>query len=105
MNSMNTHDQIIERLQQSVDRPSIYKHFHFTMEDLQDNPDRLKEIADYLKKYTGNYEDFRIHTWVDSETFRPMIMLELILNEEWRKHMKPLSGLILKYYQQTTKKD
>jgi len=102
---MNTHNQIIERLQQSVDRPSIYKHFHFTLEDMQDNPDRLMEIADYLEKYKGNYENFRIHTWVDSDTLRPIIMIELTLNEELRKHMKPISGLILRYYEKTIKKD
>ena len=81
---MEIYNQLIDRLQQSVDRPSIYKFFQFTMEDLQDYPDRLQEIAVFLERHTGNYEDFRIHTWVDSETFKPMIMLQLYPNKEYR---------------------
>lgn len=103
---MEIYNQLIDRLQQSVDRPSIYKFFQFTMEDLQDYPDRLQEIAVFLERHTGNYEDFRIHTWVDSETFKPMIMLQLYPNKEYRAMMKtPISTRIQEYYKQQNKKD
>lgn len=103
---MEIYNQLIDRLQQSVDRPSVYKFFQFTMEDLQDYPDRLQEIAVFLERHTGNYEDFRIHTWVDSETFKPMIMLQLYPNKEYRAMMKtPISTRIQEYYKQQNKKD
>jgi hypothetical protein len=85
---MNTiYHQITERLQQSVDRPSLYKFFKFSIEELQDNPDRLKEIAEYLQQHQGKYEDFDIHTWIDTETFKPVFMIQVYLNEEYRTHI------------------
>jgi len=101
MNTNNIYDQIIERLQQSVDRPSIQKFFEFSIEDLQDNPDRLKEIADYLTRHEGKYEDFEISTWIDPEKFKPIFMIKLYPTEEYRKHMSD-SRLIktIEYFQQ-----
>jgi hypothetical protein len=81
------YDQIIERLQQSVDRPSLYKFFKFSIEELQDDPDRLKQIAEYLQQHQGKYEDFEIHTWIDSETFKPVFMIQVYLSEEYRTHI------------------
>jgi hypothetical protein len=83
----NIYNQIAERLQQSVDRPSLHKFFKFSIEELQDNPDRLKEIAEYLQKHQGKYEDFTIHTWIDEETFKPIFMIQLYLSEEYRVHI------------------
>jgi len=83
----NIYHQIIERLQQSVDRPSLYKFFKFSIEELQDNPDRLKEIAEYLHQHQGKYDDFEIHTWIDSETFKPVFMVQVYLSEEYRTHV------------------
>ena len=84
---MNIYDQIIERLQQGVDRPSITKFYRFSIEELQDNPDRLKEIADYLSQHQGKYDDFEINTWIDEETFRPVFMLKLYLSKELAHHI------------------
>ena len=81
------YDKIIERLQQSVDRPSITKFFKFSIEELQDNPDRLKEIADHLKLHEGKYEDFDLHTWIDPDTFKPVFMLQMFLNEDFKRHI------------------
>ncbi len=81
------YDKIIERLQQSVDRPSLTKFFKFNIEDLQDNPDRLKEIADYLKLHEGKYTDFNLDTWIDEETMKPVFMLKLYLVEDFAKHI------------------
>lgn len=87
MNTTNVYDKIIERLQQSVDRPSIYKFFDYSIEELQDNPDRLKEIADYLTLHDGKYDDFEISTWIDAKNFRPVFMIKLFPSEEYSKHM------------------
>jgi hypothetical protein len=81
------YDKIIERLQQSVDRPSITKLFKFSIEELQDNPDRLKEIADHLKLHEGKYTDFDLHTWIDPDTFKPVFMLQMFLNEDFKRHI------------------
>jgi hypothetical protein len=84
---MNIYDQIIERLQQGIDRPSINKFYRFSIEELQDNPDRLKEIADYLSQHQDKYDDFEINTWIDEETFRPVFMLKLYLSKEFATHI------------------
>lgn len=81
------YDKIIERLQQSVDRPSITKFFKFSIEELQDNTDRLKEIADHLKLHEGKYEDFDLYTWIDPDTFKPVFMLQMFLNEDFKRHI------------------
>lgn len=96
---MSIYDKIITRLQQSADRPSLYKIFEFNMEDLQDKTDRLMEIADYLKLHEGKYEDFSFHTWVDSETFKPVLMIQVTPNEEYRQHMKSLSQEFAEYFE------
>jgi len=99
---MDIYDKIILCLQQSIDRPSIHKFFRFSAEDLQDNPDRLREIADYLSKHEGKYEDFSIDIWIDEETFRPMIMLKLTPTREYSQHMQPgIKGKILDYFTNT----
>lgn len=100
---MNIYEKLAERLQQSVDRPSIHKFFKYSLEDLQDNPDRLKEIADYLTTHEGKYTDFEFLTWIDEETFRPVFMLRLYLCEENAKHIvKNLERKIIKYFNSQT---
>ena len=84
---MNIYDQIIQRLQQGIDRPSIVKFYRFSLEELQDNPDCLKEIADYLSQHQGKYEDFEINTWVDEATFQPVFMLKLYLSKQFAPHI------------------
>jgi glycine cleavage system regulatory protein len=101
---MNIYGKIIERLQQSADRPSLYKIFTFSIEDFQDKNDRLMEIADYLKLHEGKIEDFSIHTWVDSETFKPVLMIQVIPNEEYRQHIKSLSQDFSEYFKNQTNK-
>lgn len=81
-------DKVIEKLQDRLDKPSLYKFFDFTLEDLQDNPENVRNIVDYLELHKGKYEDFDIHTWIDSETFKPRVMIILLPNTEYRIHMK-----------------
>lgn len=79
-------DKIIEKLKER--KPSLYKFFDFTMEELQDNPEHVLNIVDYLELHKGKYEDFDIHTWIDPETFKPRIMIILLPIQEYRVHMK-----------------
>ena len=102
---MNNYDKIITRLQQSADRPSLYKIFNFNMEDLQDRSDRLMEIADYLKLHEGKYEDFSFHTWVDSENFTPVLMIQVVPNEEYRQHMKDIAQKFAEYFENRNNKN
>jgi hypothetical protein len=85
---INIYNKIIDRLQQSIDRPSIVKFFEFSIEELQDNPDRLRDIAEYLKLHEDKYEDFEIHTWIDSTTMKPVFMIKLYPNEDIRKNIQ-----------------
>jgi hypothetical protein len=97
---MNIYDKIVERLQQSVDRPSIQKFFKYSIEELQDNPDRLKEIADYLSLHEGKYQDFELLTWIDEETFKPVFMLRLYLGEEYAAHIiRTREAKVIQYFQ------
>lgn len=83
----NITDKIISCLQQSIDRPSIYKFYKYSIEELQDNPDRLKEIADYLLLHQKKYEDFEIDTWIEEDTFKPVIMLRLYISKDYGKYI------------------
>lgn len=102
---MTINNKIADRLQQSVERPSIFKFFQYTIEELQDHPDRLNNIADYLTLHKGKYEDFDIHTWIDPEKFEPVIMVQLYPNEEFRKHINT-SRLqkMINYFQENQEK-
>jgi hypothetical protein len=81
-------DKVIEKLRDRLDKPSLYKFFDFTMEDLQDDPENVKAIVDYLEMHAGKYEDFDIHTWVNPDTFTPRVMIILLPTAEYRVHMK-----------------
>jgi len=83
----NIYNKLIERLQENIDQPAITKIFKYSIEDLQDNPDKLKEIVNYLKLHEGKYTDFNVHTWIDEETMRPIFMLQLYINESLAKHL------------------
>lgn len=97
---MNIYDKIVERLQQSVDRPSIQKFFKYSIEELQDNPDSLKEIADYLSKHEGKYQDFDLINWLDEETFKTIFMLRLYLNDEYAAQViRTREAKIIQYFQ------
>lgn len=80
-----TLDQISNKLK---DRPcSLYKTFEFSMEDLQDNPEKhVIKIQGYLNKHREHYDDFVFHSETDPNTFKPSLTVQLFLNEEHRKH-------------------
>lgn len=101
---MKVYDKIISDLQQSIDTPSISKFFRYTLEELQDNPNCLQEIANFLITHEGKYTDFKITTWIDEEKFTPIIMLQLQLSEEWAAHIKPgVKTKLVSYFQSAQK--
>ena len=85
---MEITDKIIDKLQKRITKPCLYKFFDYSLEELQDNPDCLRNIISYLELHEGKYEDFDIHTWIDAETFSPRIMIELLPIAEYRTHIK-----------------
>jgi hypothetical protein len=84
---MTLYDQIIEKLQQNASSPKITKFFKFSIEELQDNPQNLESIVEYLQKHQGKWESFDIRTWIDEETFKPVIMIEITPIAELSKHL------------------
>jgi hypothetical protein len=70
--------------------PTLKKFFSFTLEDLNDNPEEcLKEIEDYLSKHGDKIIDFSFDTWIDEETFRPILMMKMYLVESLAMHVYP----------------
>lgn len=90
-----TIQKVINKLTHSVENPRLYKTFKFSMEDLQDSPERILEVVNYLEMHKDKIEDYVIHTWTDSESFSPVIMIEVIPNEEFRKYMRNNADLII----------
>lgn len=70
--------------------PTLKKFFSFNIEDLQDNPEEcLKEMEDYLEKHKDKIVDFSFDTWIDEETFRPILMMKMYLVESLAIHLYP----------------
>jgi viroplasmin and RNaseH domain-containing protein len=84
---MTIYDQIIEKLQQNASSPTIIKFFTYTIEELQDNPQNLESIVEYLQKHKDKWESFDIRTWIDEETFKPVIMIEITPIASLRKNI------------------
>lgn len=82
-------DQIFKKiwdLQTKV--PTINKFFTFNLEDLQDDPEGcLGEIETYLEKHKDKIEDFFFESWIDEETFKPILMLKIIPSPEIAQHL------------------
>jgi len=99
---MTLYDQLIENLRQNASSPKIYKFFKFSIEELQDSPEKLESIVEYLEKHNGKWENFDIHTWIDEETFKPIIMLVLTPAADLQKHMstKRIKSMINYYEKQ-----
>lgn len=103
---MDIYTKIIQCFQQSIDRPSIQKFYQYSLEELQDNPDRLKEIAEFLTTHKEKYEDFEIITWIDEKTFTPICMLRIYLRKDYADMIKPgIKEKIMKHFQQLQKNE
>lgn len=73
----NIYRELANKFFEANQSPKIYKKFSFTMEDIQDNPEVMEKIVEYLEKHQDEYEDYRILKWVDETTFAPQVMLEI----------------------------
>ena len=70
--------------------PTINKFFSFNLVDLNDNPEKcLKEIEDYLERHWDKIEDFTFESWIDEETFKPILMMKMTPVPELAKHLFP----------------
>jgi hypothetical protein len=92
---MQLFDKIIEKLKKGTERPYLIKRFDFTLEDIQDNPDQIKNIIDYLESHLGKWEDFDILAQIDSETIKPYVLLILYVEKDLANHLIPFEHTIL----------
>lgn len=74
--------------------PTINKFFVFSLEDFHDDPEGCLEVIEtYLEKHIDKLEDFFFESWIDEETFKPILMLKMIPVPEIAQHLFP-SNLI-----------
>ena len=74
--------------------PTINKFFAFSLQDLHDDPEGcLEAIELYLEKHGDKIEDFSFESWIDEETFTPVLMMKMIPVAEIAQHLFP-SNLI-----------
>ena len=98
---MNTREKILTRLKERAAQPRFHKFFNFSMEDLKDNPECVKEIEDYLETHKDKIENFHIYSWIDEDTFRPIVMLSIKLKDS--SHMICATNLIIDILQNELK--
>ena len=68
--------------------PTINKFFSFNIEDLQDDPEEcLKEIEDYLERHGDKIQDFNFESWIDEDTFKPILMMKMVPVPELSRHL------------------
>lgn len=83
-------DKIQEKLkdmQTSV--KTIDKVFTFSMENLQDNPNKcLSEIKDYLEEHADKIEDYWFTSHIDQHSFKPILTMHVIPVESIAKSLK-----------------
>ena len=92
---MQLFDKIIEKLKKNTERPYLIKRFDFTLEDLQDNPDQIKTIIDYLEFHAGKWEDFEILAQIDPGTFKPYVLLVMYLTKDLASYLTPVEHTFL----------
>ena len=92
---MQLFDKIIEKLKKRTERPYLVKRFDFTLEDLQDDPDQIKTIIDYLELHTGKWEDFEILAQIDPDTIKPYVLLIMYLTKDLASYLTPVEYTIL----------
>lgn len=80
----NTRQLIFKRLEElQKSAPSINRFFIFSLEDLQDDPEFcFNQIEKYINKHSNKIRDFEFESWIDEETFCPVVMLKMYPSEE-----------------------
>jgi len=82
--------KIIEKLRDlEKSLPTIQKNFSFSMEDLQDFPERcLDEISQYLTLHSEKIEDFFFTSFIEEATFKPVLIMHVIPVASIRENMQ-----------------
>jgi len=85
----NTTDKIYAKIIEMQQKPlELRKVFSFSVESLQDNPETcFREIKEYLDMHSDKIEDFYFESYIDQETFAPIMVIHVIPNVEWRSKM------------------
>jgi hypothetical protein len=80
---------IFNKLEELLNKPTtINKFFVFTLEDLKHDPEGCIEvIEDYIEQHKDKIEDIEFDTWIDEETFSPVVMMRMIPNKELAKYL------------------
>lgn len=81
----NFHKKLVELRNKPLE---LRKSFKFSMEKLQDEPKEcLREVEQYLSQHSDKIEDYYLETYVDEETFAPVMVMHVIPNARWRSFM------------------
>jgi hypothetical protein len=86
----NLNQLIKQKLQTLVDdkEKTIRKVFNFSLEELQDNPRKtFATIRSYLRDHADKIEDFWFDSYVDENTFMPVLVLHVLPIETVRNHL------------------
>jgi hypothetical protein len=86
----NLNQLIKQKLQTLVDdkEKTIRKVFNFSLEELQDNPRKtFATIRNYLRDHADKIEDFWFDSYVDENTFMPILVLHVLPVETVRNHL------------------
>ena len=92
--------ELAEKFLEVKNNPKLCKRFSFSMEDLQDNPEVVEEIVDYLELHKGKYQDYRVIKWIDEATFSPRVMLEITPTELYLESMRSEYDNFVNYFYQ-----
>lgn len=82
-------DLIFKRMVELLRKPPVLnKFFVFNLTDLNDDPEGCIEvIEDFLEKHKDKVKDIRFDTWIDEETFLPVIKMEMHLTDDISSHL------------------
>jgi hypothetical protein len=70
------------------DNKTIRKVFKIPVAQVQDDPHQIfGEIRNYLREHRDKIEDFRLESYIDPESFSPVIVLHVVPIQEVRKHL------------------
>jgi hypothetical protein len=86
---METKKLIFKKLEELLNKPAtINKFFVFTLQDIHHDPEGCIEvIEDYIEQHKDKVDDIEFDTWIDEETFSPVVMMRMIPNKELSEHL------------------
>jgi hypothetical protein len=88
---MEVRKLIFDKLEELLNKPAtLNKFFVFTLYDLKhDSEGCIEVIEDYLEQHKDKIEDFSFESWIDEETFKPILMMKMTPVPELAKHLFP----------------